>query len=452
MSTDKPLVLVADDDEIVREMLRETLLAAGFEVVTADNGQRAMDLFDARRPDIALLDVVMPVRDGLQVCTHIRTDARGEHTPILIITARTSLSMIHEAYRAGASDVLLKPINWMGLLQRLHGQLRAAESMRDIQTYSARLRALSNAAPDLTLRLSLDGTVIDASTSMNSGWEEQTYRLVGHPISALMPAETDQTLKTDIRRAIETGMDQQFQYQTMVGETLRSFEIRLHPSVDNEIIALVFDITERLSARDALYTMLYADPLTGWVNRRVGLLQLAQVLQSSRRRQRETAVLCVNVDHFRRINELYGHEVGDTVLRELAQRLDHLLRHSDILSRPMEGADPNQHPGRGGDEFILVLTDLHNAFENTPRAVERILETTGAPIEVDGNSLNIKLSIGIAQFPQDGDDALDLVNKATRAMKEAKLGGRNQVVYHADLEQASGVSDTASSEQSEGDD
>ncbi|MGB1109627.1 MAG: diguanylate cyclase domain-containing protein [Gammaproteobacteria bacterium] len=431
MNKEKPLVLVADDDVVIRELLQETLSGAGFDVITAEDGEQAIASFDKEHPDLALLDVVMPFRDGLQVCNHIRTSSRGEHMPILVITARTSLSMIHEAFRAGATDVLLKPINWTGLLQRLHALLRASDSLRRAQMSTARLRALLKAAPDLTLRLSLDGTILDVSASLTNSQANEPDNMLGMNITQIMPSETASGLQADIRRAFETGNDQRFHYSSQVNGQTRSFEIRLHPSVDNELIAIVRDVTERMAAQEALNQLIYADPLTGWVNRNVGMLQLQQLLHASKRRDRETAVMCLNIDHFQRVNDHFGPDLGDKVLLEVAQRLSDLLRHSDILSRPMDGPEHALDDRMGGDEFILVLADLTNTHENAPKVAKRVQEAIYRPFEIDGKTIKLTASIGVSQFPRDGDDALDLVRKASTAMKDAKRAGRDRVIYHS---------------------
>lgn len=164
---DKPLVLIADDDIVIREILQETLFGAGYAVETASDGDTAVALFDQVNPDIVLLDVVMPGRDGFAVCDYIRQRPHGEHVPILMITARNSLATIHEAFRVGATDVVPKPINWTALLHRLHFVLRTSQAAREAKLTAARHNALMRAAPDLILRLSFDGTVLDASTPMS---------------------------------------------------------------------------------------------------------------------------------------------------------------------------------------------------------------------------------------------------------------------------------------------
>ena len=125
---DKPLVLIADDDIVIREILQETLLGAGYAIETAADGDSAVAIYDRLNPDIVLLDVVMPGRDGFAVCDYIRRRPSGEHVPILMITARNSLATIHEAFRVGATDIIPKPINWTALLHRLHFVLRTSQA------------------------------------------------------------------------------------------------------------------------------------------------------------------------------------------------------------------------------------------------------------------------------------------------------------------------------------
>ncbi len=430
-NSNKPLVLVADDDIVVLEILKETLLGAGYDVYTAADGNDAVDAYDRVQPDIVLLDVVMPGRDGFSVCSYIRSRPSGEHIPILIITARNSLATIHQAFNVGATDIVPKPINWTALLHRLHFILRASKAVREAKLTTARHQALLRAAPDLILRLQGDGTVIDVSTPLNAGNSNGVENFIGMSITALLPSEAADGLLSHIRRAVETGNDQLYNYNSVVNEKNRAFEIRLHTSVDHEVIAVIRDVTERLATESALHRLTYSDTLTGLANRQVGLMHLEQALETSKRRHQQTAVVCINVDFFQRVNDRYGHTVGDKVLIELTHRMRELLRRSDTLIRLMDSAEKVNDDWLGGDEIVLILSELQEAHSDAAMLSERVQATIREPVYVDGASISITASIGISCFPADGSSGDDLILRAVQAMKTAKNRGRNQIHFHS---------------------
>lgn len=165
METDKkrtdPLVLVADDDPTIRLLASEMLLQAGFDVLEAEDGSQAVDVFSRTHPEVVLLDVMMPRMDGYGVCTTIRGLPGGEHTAIIMVTGLDDIESIHRAYDAGATDFITKPINWTILGHRVRYMWRASAAKMDLQRSEEKTRALIDAMPDLMFQIGQDGTVLD---------------------------------------------------------------------------------------------------------------------------------------------------------------------------------------------------------------------------------------------------------------------------------------------------
>ncbi|MCB1737657.1 MAG: diguanylate cyclase, partial [Gammaproteobacteria bacterium] len=210
----------------------------------------------------------------------------------------------------------------------------------------------------------------------------------------------------------------------------RSYEIRLHTSPDNEVIAVMRDITERLAAQSDLNRLTYSDQLTGLVNRPVGLVQLQQSLEASKRKALQTAVMCLNVDFFQRVNERHGHRVGDEVLVELARRIRQVLRGSDILARLMDSGEHNRDDWMGGDEFLLVLPEVKSARQDARGCSVRLHDRLQQPIQVGDKTIQLTASIGIACYPDDSEDAEQLIEEAVQAIELAKRRGRNQDCFY----------------------
>jgi diguanylate cyclase (GGDEF)-like protein/PAS domain S-box-containing protein len=181
------------------------------------------------------------------------------------------------------------------------------------------------------------------------------------------------------------------------------------------------DITERRMWREQMYHHAYYDPLTDLPNRRLLLDLINQALAEASRRLRSVAILYVDVDRFKEINDALGHDVGDRLLKEVAVRLSANVRRGDVVSR------------QGGDEFVIVLADL----EHSPDAAAvstKILEAFSEPVQIGDNMLMATISIGISLYPSDATEDVDeLINKADAAMYAAKLQGRHCYRYYHEL-------------------
>lgn len=190
---------------------------------------------------------------------------------------------------------------------------------------------------------------------------------------------------------------------------------RPHHSADGNVsgvIGLIRDITERKTAEQQIEYQAYHDALTGLANRRLFQEHLSLALALAQRRQRLVAVLYLDLDHFKLINDSLGHSIGDAMLHQIGQRLKEAVREGDTVARV------------GGDEFTIVLQDIEHRSDAAVLA-EKVLSAIAAPIDVLGHRLYMTTSIGITVFPEDGDDAETLLKNADAAMYRAKEDGRN---------------------------
>jgi len=245
-------VLVADDDATVRLLAAKALQNAGFEVLEAQDGREAIALFDQSLPDIVMLDVMMPVADGFEVCAEIRRHPHGNLTPILMATGLDDFESIQRAYDAGATDFVTKPINWLILGHRVRYMLRASESIDALQRSEAKNRALLNAVPDLMLRVSRTGKLLEFK-------EAKTFRAfalkqedVGGAISEILPIEMAHEITRSFDKVAETGGIHVSEHRFVETGTPHICEVRIGPSGVDEALAIVRDITQRKAAEKAL--------------------------------------------------------------------------------------------------------------------------------------------------------------------------------------------------------
>jgi diguanylate cyclase (GGDEF)-like protein/PAS domain S-box-containing protein len=261
-------------------------------------------------------------------------------------------------------------------------------------------------------------------------WNRFMEELTGLPASEvlgkssleLFPHLAEQQVDEMLRRALrgETVASPDVHYY--VPSTSRSGWVSsvYRPHVDEDgrivgVIALIRDVTERKSAEQQIEYQAYHDALTGLANRRLFQEHLSLALALAQRRNAVVAVLFLDLDHFKVINDSLGHSVGDELLREVAHRLKAVVRDGDTVARV------------GGDEFTIVLQELSRR-DRASAVAEKVLRTIAEPYDVQGHRLYVTTSIGITLFPDDGDDAETLLKNADTAMYRAKAAGRN--TYH----------------------
>ena len=430
-----PRVLIVDDDHTARLLEREALEQSGFAVVEACDGNEALAAVDRQPPDLMLLDVDMPGLDGFAVCRQIRQRWAACDIPIIMVTGMDDLASINLAYEVGANDFMAKPINWPILGHRARYVLRAAESVRIQKELEARQTAIVRAIPDMLFTLRGDGMILDAKAGAGRRDAIQPRLFIGRRVADVLPAGLAEQLDDNLRRALADGMLQALVLTLPVDGQDRHYEARLARSSQDQVIAVVRDITREKQNEEKIRRLAYYDPLTGMPNRQHFVERLEQELQRSARERRKLALLFLDLDGFKRINDTLGHDTGDVVLREVALRLKEKLRVSDIVSRP--GADepsPPLHLARlGGDEFVIALPSLEDA-RAAIQIAQRVRSALTQPFRAEDAEVSIGASIGIAMYPEDGTDAATLLKHADTAMYHAKERGRNNwQMYSEDL-------------------
>ena len=407
-------VLVADDDRLLRDIACATLEAAGFAVEAVASGDAAVAAYVRQRPDLVLLDVEMPDGDGYQACTNIRALPGGFDVPIVMVTGLDDPMSINLAYDAGATDFVVKPINWPLLVHRIRYVLRGARTIEALRLSEQKNSALLRAIPDGLFLVDAAGCI--------SHWFSPLAGLpalaapAGAPhLNQLLPpgtlARAMQCLDATLR-----GTPAAFEFAHGAGEAQRHFECRYLPNAGGQVLAIVRDISQRKHTEAHIHRLAYFDALTGLPNREWIGEYLSASLREALERQRPVALLFVDLDQFKRINDTLGHETGDALLSQVAERLSGALAYT--------GAG-GQLARVGGDEFIVVLTG-DPTVAAAEQAAQRIHDALAAPFIQGGYEFVVTPSIGIALFPEHGADAQALMKNADLAMYEAKAAGRNQ--------------------------
>ncbi len=430
-------ILVVDGDAGVRLAAGELLREAGYSVVEAENGDQALERFDAEQPALVLIDMALPVMSACRLCEALRGRSAAADLPILVMIGADDRVSIDEAYRSGATDFVTKPVVWPLLRHRVAYALRTSQTMQALRAKEVLVASAQ--------RIAQLGSWVWYPGLERIERSAEYYRIFGQPAEAFGEAPTaviehvdapDQSkLRTVLCEALQRGRPYgiDFRIQRPSGEMRRLYEqvevVRNNAGEVEQIQAITQDITDRVEAEARIRSLAYYDNLTGLANRTLFREMMAYALQQADRLDLQCAVLFVDLDRFKRINESLGNDGGDAILRVIGERLEACLRSAD-LKGVNRSSTPEQAVARlAGDEFTLFLFDV-GLPAMTAQIARRMREALAQPIAVAGKEVTVSASIGVALFPQDGNDTELLLKHAETAMFVAKDGGRNKVCFY----------------------
>lgn len=435
-------ILLVDDDPVYLTLTSHALTQAGFVVTTAADGQSALGAASRGDFDAMLLDALLPDLDGFEVCRRLRGHPAHEHLPVLMITGRDDDPSIARAYDVGATDFLVKTTQFTLLIGRVQYMLRGAQTRAELERSKERLAR----AQSLARMGSCSWRAVDGRLSAPFVISPEALTVLGFDPSARVTARRAlrRVMAADRRgliRLLNQAARQQAPLSADIGLSLpdgrrRVVHVDAEPEGMDALGALQYtgviqDFTDRRQAEDRIRHLADFDPLTGLPNRRQILWRAERALDAARAQQHRMALLLVDLDRFKLINDTLGHGMGDDLLVEAARRLRDCVRHVDQLH---EGALQDAHArshrqyeavGRlGGDEFVALLPEI-GSLDDVQRIAERMLEALRKPIMLDGQECFVTASIGVCLYPEEGDSVADLLRNADVAMYAVKAQGRN---------------------------
>jgi len=420
-------VLIIDDDPAFTLLASETLQQAGFDARIASNAKEAVASFERDKPDLVLLDVELPGSNGFELCATLRVMSPGIDVPIVMVTGHDDTESIAQAYQVGATDFIHKPVLWPTLPHRIGFILRARDNMRALQLSEQKNRALLQALPDTIFIVGRDGALLEHITGDDKG---NGFSLVGRQLEQVLPPGVARAARQAVSGVARCELSA-YEFAIGRGKEQRSFEARLRPQPDGTLLIVTRDTTERQKAKARIEYLAYYDILTGLANRQQFVRQAGGAIQAAKQSGQMMALLYLDLDRFKRINDNLGHSVGDALLKNVARRLEQSTGKSDIVTTPDDSArHSHARVARlGGDEFVVLLTGLSDEAQ-TAAVANRIRQSLAEPLDCGGHRLVVTPSIGIALYPQDGTDIEDLLVKADMAMYQAKDQGRNGYAFY----------------------
>jgi predicted signal transduction protein with EAL and GGDEF domain/FixJ family two-component response regulator len=437
-SKHRGVVLVADDDPVMRLLMLEMLDGVNLDAIEAADGVQAVALARECSPDLILMDVEMPRMDGFAACRAIRDLENGATVPIVMVTGGDDLEAVTNAYEAGATDFVSKPINWPILGHRVLYVLRASDAIVRLRIADAQNRAVLAAIPDTFFRMNGDGVYLDYEPG-RAGSRRDAFpadECVGKHVSEVLPRDIAERMLEQVEVALRIQQVRSVEYELIRFGQAQHFEARLVATGSSEVLGLVRDISERKRAEEQIRRLAYCDSLTGIPNRQAFLEMLERELLRSKIGNKKFAVLFMDLDAFKRINDTLGHNVGDQLLQQVSDRLRDTIRPSDLLGRGDsltrdDEPRPDTNLARlGGDEFTILIPDL-DRVEHALNVAHRVKDAMRRPFIIESNEIFVTASIGISLFPEDGDDCNSLLKYADTAMYHAKNCGKNNAKLYS---------------------
>jgi two-component system cell cycle response regulator len=449
-------VLVVDDVRSNLKLLQARLRLEYFEVLSASNGPDAIAICEKGGCDIVLLDVKMPGMDGFEVCRRLRSAPDTAHLPIVLLTALDRPADRVRGLESGADDFLTKPVDEIALIARVRSLVRLKFSIDELRARAAQSAEAGAAVEALKLGASERGRLLLVDEQRSS--RERIQGALG-PYHDVILASAPAKAPAMAREEAIDLMIVSLGFGAFDGLRLCS-QVRSHERTRNLPILLIADPDDRpkvlrgldlgvndyltrpidrnellarvrTNIRQKLYAdrlrqsvqqsieMALFDALTGLNNRRSLERRLPAMIETARQRGAALTMMILDIDHFKRVNDTYGHDVGDLVLKGFAAQLPDIVRGGDLLCR------------LGGEEFVVVMPDVDAT--QAARIAERARRTTESrefAIEGAGGAVSITVSIGLAAWRENWDSA-ELYRRADRALYLSKSAGRNRVTQDA---------------------
>jgi diguanylate cyclase (GGDEF)-like protein len=392
------------DARLIQEMVEEKSWAR-FDLVCVDKLQAGLKHLANGGADIVLLDLDLPDSKGLG--TFIKVHDQEASIPIVVLTGPDDEKKGLEAVQKGAQDFLVKgQVDGDLLIRAMRYAIERQQAEEELRRSEEKNRSLLIAIPDIMFRLNKEGVFLEFITAKNFPLWMNASEFVGKNVQDVLETKISKRFMKCLKQAAKTGETQILQYQLSVGGKIHHYEARIVATWGEEVLAIVRDFTDQRQAEKMAET----DPLTNIYNRRKFSRLLDQEIQRVERYDRFLSIVLLDIDHFKRVNDTYGHDTGDYVLRRITELIRENIRVTDILAR------------YGGEEFVIILPETE--VKGASRQIDRMRKTI-EKTSFDGVG-NLTISGGITSY-MGGDSCKSMITRADKALYLAKEEGRNRV-------------------------
>ncbi|MGV8992438.1 MAG: EAL domain-containing protein [Thiobacillus sp.] len=439
----RPRILAVDDEPLILEGLSRLLAAKNYDVVVANGGCEALIAIGKQQFDVILLDLGMPDLGGNEVLRFVAE--RCAETPVIVVSGDSTIDAAIRALRGGAADFVRKPYEPEELLRRIDNTLTRRRLEKENNHILQRLqqsekwhRFLVNSSPDFIYTLDCEGrfTFVNDRVESLIGYRRedllgQHYSLVIHEEDIPCAEHVFNERRSGDRNArnieIRLKCNPGIRRPRLMNGRCKAVELTAMGMYDDEAASpferrfigsygVAKDVTERKQAEETVHYQAYHDLLTGLPNRALFRDHLGLMLAQAKRTQQPLAVLSLDLDHFKLINDSLGHTIGDELLLAVGARLRQCLREGDTLAR------------LGGDEFAVLLPTLVSRSD-VDHICRKVIQVLSKPVYIKGHEIYISVSIGACVAPEDGDLIDGLIRQAEIAMYQAKSQGRSRLQF-----------------------
>ena len=451
-------VLVVDDILPNVKLLEAKLACEYYDVITATSGAEALEKVESDKPDLVLLDVMMPGMDGFEVCTRIKSNPDTAHIPVVMVTALTDVEDKVRGLEAGADDFLSKPINDTALMARVRSLARLKMALDEWKirenaanqfgVVSEKVSLMSEPVEGARILLVedreyeknkiIESLSADMSIVIHTDSGMKAMELISQQDFDVLMISLDLENEDGLRLCSHLRSNERSRsvpivmiaHEEEIQRVAHGLEMGAHdyvvrPIEKNELIARVRTqirrkrFQERLrSTYEISLSMALTDSLTGLYNRRYLEVHMQKLIENNASSNKALGVILMDIDHFKSVNDTHGHKVGDEVLQVFSARIKDNLRSFDLVAR------------LGGEEFIAILPDVspERAYMVAER-LRRSIADEPIPCSVEGGVLSVTTSVGGAIINNGGHEIPAVLERADKCLYEAKETGRNCTVF-----------------------
>ncbi|MDH5570515.1 MAG: EAL domain-containing protein [Gammaproteobacteria bacterium] len=436
-------ILIVDDEQLHLHSLKELISQDGYKVQSANSGEKAIELLKSNKYGLLLLDLNMGDIGGNEVMAHITQN--NINTTIIVVSGESSFEAAENALRFGAYDFIRKPYAIENLLNTVNNAMKKRqleyENLRmhtKLQESEKLHRYIVNKSPDIVYMLDSKGLFTFMNKRIETLLGYSRHEIIGKHYTELVHEDDHQKAMhtfNERRTGKRASVNIELRLKSKNTGTSRCFETSLLPIEVNAMgvynsgkinpgkfigtYGIARDITERVEAEEIIRFQAYHDMLTRLPNRTLLKDRLNQAITYAKRNKRKLAVMFLDLDRFKVVNDTLGHIIGDQLLQAVSVRLKKCLREGDTLARI------------GGDEFTLLLPEVHGKKDSALIA-QKIINALKKPFTIDAHEFYISTSIGIAHYPDDGISMDTLIKHADIAMYHVKGNGKDGYQFYTD--------------------
>jgi diguanylate cyclase (GGDEF)-like protein/PAS domain S-box-containing protein len=419
---DKVRILIVEDEGLIARDIENMVKNAGYEVCgVVQSGTEAVRQAEALEPDLVLMDIILQGEmDGIEAAYIIR---ERFNLPVIYLTSHADETTLERAKVSEPLGYTLKPVEQKELMTVMEMALYKHKLELKLKEREEWLGTILQSIGEGVVATDRKGcvTFMNPVAEKLTGWGQQES--IGRPLTSILHAVEEESgklvrisipeiLSGQLRSPVN-GTVQIVNYQDKIPVEINTTLIRDGKDGASGLVLVLYDLTERKRYEETLRYNAVHDHLTGLPNRTLFFDRLSMALAQAQRESHLVAIIMLDLDEFKKVNDTHGHNAGDRLLQGVTERLTHMFRRSDTIAR------------LGGDEFVLLLPDLPYA-EVARNVAERIVHCFQKPFDVEGVQVATTASLGVSVFPGDGEDAETLIKNADIAMYRSKDDGRNR--------------------------